>query len=108
MEITTDHSNVGVEVLYPRLNLMSVIFDLDDTCIKYLRLNLWLGPRGDEGTYRVKVAIRFHSPEHPNVSKVKGSVYFVVFWNGLNRLGLKCEVLASDTAKKKVLIDPNY
>jgi hypothetical protein len=44
MGITTDQSNVGVEVLYPRLNLMSVIVDLDDTCIKYLRLNLCLGP----------------------------------------------------------------
>jgi hypothetical protein len=43
--IPTDQSNVGVEVLYPRVELMSEVFDLDDTCIKYLRLHLWLGPR---------------------------------------------------------------
>jgi hypothetical protein len=36
---------------------MSEVFDLEDTCIKYLGLNLWLGPRRDEGTYRVKVSI---------------------------------------------------
>jgi hypothetical protein len=41
------------------LDHIRVVFDLDDTCIKYLSLNLWLGPRGDEGKYRVKVAISF-------------------------------------------------
>jgi hypothetical protein len=56
--IPRDQSNIGVEVLYPRLELISEVFDLDHTCFKYLRLNVWLGPRGDEGTYRVKVAIR--------------------------------------------------
>jgi hypothetical protein len=56
--IPTNQSNGRVEVLYPRLELISEVFDLDDTYIKYLRLNLWLRPRGDEGTYRGKVAIR--------------------------------------------------
>jgi hypothetical protein len=41
------------------LNLISEVFDLDDTCIKYFFLNLWLGYRGDEGRYRGKVAIGF-------------------------------------------------
>jgi hypothetical protein len=45
--IPTDQSNVGVEVLYSRLELISEVFDLDDTCIKYLRLNLWLGDQGE-------------------------------------------------------------
>jgi hypothetical protein len=54
-----DQANVGVEILYQRLDLISEVFDLDDTCIKYLHLKLWLEPRGDEGTYREKVAIRF-------------------------------------------------
>jgi hypothetical protein len=93
MEITTDQSNIGVEVLYPRLNLISVIFDLDDTCIRYLHLHLYLERRGDEGKFRVKVAIRFHSAEYPSVSKVKASVYFVVLWNGLYRLRLKGAVI---------------
>jgi hypothetical protein len=44
--IITDQSNVEVEVLYPRLEFISEVFDLDDTCIKYLLLNLWLGQRG--------------------------------------------------------------
>jgi hypothetical protein len=33
--IPTDQSNIGVEVLYPRLELISEVFDLDDNCIKY-------------------------------------------------------------------------
>jgi hypothetical protein len=61
-----------------------------------LHLNLFLRPRGDEGTYKIKVAICFHSPEYPNYSKVKGSVYFVMLWNGLK---LKREVFTSETAK---------
>jgi hypothetical protein len=61
-----------------------------------LHLNLFLRPRGDEGTYKIKIAILFHSQDYLSVSKVKGSVYFVVLWNGLR---LKREVFTSETAK---------
>jgi hypothetical protein len=56
--ISTDQSNIGVEVLDPSLELISEVFDLDDTCFKYLLLKLWLWPRGDEGAYTEKVTIR--------------------------------------------------
>jgi hypothetical protein len=107
--IFTNQSNIWIEVLYPRLNLISEIFDLNNTCIKYLGLNLYLRPRKDERTYRVKVAILFHEPEYSSVSKVKGSVYFVVFRNRLYRLGLNMRLFVSETVKSgEIMVDYNY
>jgi hypothetical protein len=72
-------------MLNPRWNLM------EDFVIWMIPIsNTWVytyvGAQRAEGIYMVKGAIRFHSPEHPNVCNAKYSIYFVILWNGLNLL----------------------
>jgi hypothetical protein len=72
-------------MLDSRLKLKGVVFELNDTYMKYLRSNPWLEPMGDEGTYRVKLQFA-SAPKYPSVSKVKGLIPSAVSWNGLDRL----------------------